>query len=101
MGNKPWCYDRVEDYDLDSSSPTRVLAACTACLGCSRLWTCRAAAADAIATGEPPRSQVLGGVAYGHDGKPRDSAGIARYYAARKPAKPTPTPMPTPTDTTR
>lgn len=90
MSAKPACYDRIADYDLDRSTLPKVLAARAACLGCSRLWTCRTAASDAISAGQPPRSQVLGAVAYGHDGKPRDTQGLVRYYAPRKPAKPTP-----------
>ena len=90
MSSRPWCYDRVEDYDLDRSNLPRVLAARDACQHCSRLWICRTAASEAITAGTPPRSQVLGGVAYGHDGKPRDTDGLVRYYAPRKPEKPTP-----------
>lgn len=90
MGSRPWCYDRIEDYDLDQSSLQKVLAARAACLDCSRLWTCRSAAEEGIAAGQPPRSQVLGAVVYGHDGKPRDTTGIVRYYAPRKPPKSAP-----------
>ncbi|MFZ2176586.1 MAG: hypothetical protein WAW17_21605 [Rhodococcus sp. (in: high G+C Gram-positive bacteria)] len=90
MDTRPWCYDHIEDYDLDRSTLSKVLIARAACLSCPRLRRCRADAAELRAAGTPPLSQVLGGVAYGHDGKQRDGRDLVNYFNGRKPERPIP-----------
>ncbi len=90
MNTRPWCYDNIEDYDLDRSTLPKVLVARNACLNCPRLIQCRIDAAALRDKGTPPQSQVLGAVAYGHDGKPRDGAALVNYFNSRKPEKSAP-----------
>ena len=90
MNTRPWCYDNIEDYDLDRSTLPKVLVARAACLNCRRLLLCRNDAAALTAAGVPPLSQVLGAVAYGHDGKPRDGVALVNYFNSRRPEKSVP-----------
>ena len=87
MPDRPWCYDHIEDYDLDRSTLSVTLEARTACQRCPRLLKCRSDARALCEAGTPPRSQVLGAVAYGHDGKPREGSSLVAYFNGRKPEK--------------
>ncbi|MBM4574843.1 hypothetical protein GS896_27685 [Rhodococcus hoagii] len=90
MDARPWCYDNIEDYDLDRASLPAALAARAACFRCPRFRTCRSDAETLIENGTPPQSQVLGGVAYGHDGRPREGRALVTYFNNRKPEKTSP-----------